>query len=119
MSSTIENNAEELSQVTKDILGLTNNLKKRTKESMVVGEKSIIKGITLFEEVIKEINPDVIDDGIISMIISYVSIVLFRKEEKEQRVDNSVHFGIQQCYMVIDMYNKRKKRELVLNKTLN
>ena len=119
MSSTIENNTDELSQVANEILALTNNLKKRTKESMVVGEKSILKGIVLFEEVIKELNPDVINDGVISMIDSYVSIIMFKQEEKTQQVDNRVHLGIQQCYMVIDMYNKRKKRELVLNKTLS
>jgi hypothetical protein len=115
MSSIVENECEELSQVTEEILALTENLKKSIKESMVVGERSIIKGITLFEEVIKELNPDKIDDGIISMIISYVSIVLYKQEEQMQRVDNKVHYGVSQCYMLIDLYNKKKKRELVLN----
>ena len=115
MSSTIENETEELSQVTMEILALTENLKQKTKESMVLGETSILKGIVLFEEVIKELNPDKIDAGIISMIISYVSIILYKKEEETQHVDSRVHYGIQQCYMMIDLYNKRKKRELVLN----
>jgi len=114
MSSTILNDQEELNQVTIEILGLLDNLKKRTKESMVVGEMSIIKGITLFEEVIKELNPDKIDDNVVSIIVSYVSIILFKEEEKRQHVDSKVHYGVQQCYMVIDMYNKRKKRELVI-----
>ena len=115
MSSTIENETEELSQAVEEILALTENLKHKTKESMVVGDTNIIKGITLFEEVIKELNPQYIDDGIISMIISYISIILFKEEEKKQRVDNRVHYGVEQCYVILDLYNKRKKRELVLN----
>ena len=113
MRSTIEHNTEELSQVTEEILALTDNLKQKTKDSMTLGERKIIEGITIFEEVVKELNPDTIDDGIISMIISYVNIILFRREEKAQHVDNRVHYGVEQCYMILDIYGKRKKRELI------
>ncbi len=115
MSSTILNDQDELNQVTIEVLELVDNLKKRIKESMMVGERSILKGVTLFEEVIKELNPNEINDNVISIIVSYVSIILFKQEEKKQRVDNMVHYGIQQCYMMIDIYNKSKKRELVLS----
>ena len=114
MSSTILDNQEELNGVTIEVLELIDNLKKKTRESMVIGEASIIRGITLFEEVIKELNPDKIDDNIISMIISYVNIILFKQEEKRQHVDAGVRYGVNECYMLIDMYNKRKKRELVI-----
>ncbi len=117
MSSTIENETDELSQVTEEILALIENLKNNTKKSMMIGERSILKGITIFEEVIKKLNPEKIDDGIISMIISYTNIVLFRQEEKEQHIDNQVHYGIQQCYMMLDIYGKRKIRELIKTTT--
>ena len=113
MSSTIENNQEELNQVASEILALIENLKQKTKESMVIGERSILKGITIFEEVIKELNPDKIDDNVMSMIISYVSILLFKREETTQHVDSKMRHGINECFCVIDFYNKRKKRELV------
>ena len=113
MSSTILNDQEELNQVTIEILELVENLKKQTKKSMVIGEVSIIKGITLFEEVIKELNPSKIDDNVISIIISYVSIIMFKQEEKKQHIDIKMRYGINQCYMLIDIYNKSKKRELV------
>ncbi len=107
------NDQEELNQVTIEMLELVGNLKKQTKKSMVIGEVSIIKGITLFEEVIKELNPSKIDDNVISIIISYVSIILFKQEEKKQHIDIKMRYGIHQCYMLIDIYNKSKKRELV------
>jgi len=113
MSSTILNNQEELNQVTIEILGLIENLKEQTKKSMVIGEVSIIKGITLFEEVIKELNPSKIDDNVISIIVSYVSIILFKQEENKQHIDIKMRYGINQCYMLIDIYHKSKKRELV------
>ena len=113
MSSTILDDQEELNQVTIEVLELLNNLKKKTKESMVSGETSIIKGITLFEEVIRELNPNKIDDNVISIVISYASIILFKQEEKKQHVDVKMRYGINQCYMLIDVYNKSKKRELV------
>ena len=114
MSSTMLNNQEEFNQVTIEVLELIDNLKQKTKKSMVIGETSIIKGITIFEEVIKELDPEKIDDSVISMIISYVNIILFKQEEKRQHVDAGVRYGVNQCYMLIDMYNKRKKRELVI-----
>lgn len=113
MSSTILNDQDELNQVTIEILELLNNLKKKTKESMVSGETSIIKGITLFEEVVKELNPNKMDDNVISIIVSYVSIILFKQEEKRQHVDVKMRYGINQCYMLIDIYSKSKKRELI------
>ena len=106
---------EELTPITCELLDLVDNLKKKTKESMVSGERSILKGIAIFEEVVKEINPAVMDENVMSMIISYTSIVMFKEEEERGHVDSRAHYGINQCYMMMDIYNKRKKRELVKN----
>ena len=111
MNNTIEEK-EELSETTYEILSLTDNLKKRTKESMVIGESFILRGVTIFEEIIKEINPDKMDDGIVSMIVSYVSIYVFRQEERNQKINHYVQYGINQCFMMLDLHNKSIKRKI-------
>ena len=113
MSSTILDDQEELSQVTIEVLELVDNLKTKTKESMVRGERSILKGITIFEEVVKKLNPSKMNDNVISIIISYVSILVFKQEEEREHIDTGVRYGVNQCYMMLDMYGKAKKRELV------
>ena len=80
---------------------------------MIIGERDILKGIAIFEEVIKGLNPDKIDDDTMSIIINCVDIVISGLEEKAQHVNTKVHYGIEQCSLVVDIYNKRKKRELV------
>ena len=114
MEKTIEDVELELSDVTLEILSLTDNLKEKTKSSMMIGERHILKGIVIFEEVVKELNPEVINDEVLYMIRSCVNIVLFKEEEKTQRVNNHVHYGVNTCYTMLDLLNKSKKRELVL-----
>ena len=100
----------ELSSVTFEILSLTNNLKEKTKKNMMVGERYILDGIIIFEEIVKKLNPETMNDEVLNMIYTCVNIVLFRKEEQYQHVNNYVHYGINSCYSIIDMYNKSKKR---------
>ena len=109
MEKTVEGSQIILNDATIEILNLTDNLKKKTKGAMMIGEVNILRGIVIFEEVLKGLNPDIIDDEAIYMIESCVNIVLFKEEEKSQHVNNHVHYGVNACYSVIDMYNKSKK----------
>ena len=113
MDITINNGQSELSDITLAILEMTDNFREKTKQGMVIGERHILKGITIFEEVIKGLNPEVIDDESLYMIRSCVNIVLFKEEEKTQHVNNHVHYGVSACFSMVDRLNNQKKRELV------
>lgn len=101
---------EELTGVTKDLIERANIIKDNVKKSMMVGEVNIIKGIVIFEAMVKEINPSVINDDTVNEINNYVAVYLRKKEEKEQKVNNYIHHGINQCLMMLDLYNKSIKR---------
>ena len=107
MSITInELDHEELNEVANNILDRLNKLKENIKKSMMVGEKDILKGIEIVEEVIKELNPSEMDDDILSMIESCANIVLYKKEERIEHVNSYVHYGINMCYTVLEGYNR-------------
>ncbi len=113
MRSKGKDNIEEFSQVTCDLLYLTNNLKLSTKNSMVVGEHGILKGITIVQEIIMELNPQEVNDQVIEMITNCAEAYISKYENEREHVDNNMRLGAMQSYMAIDIYNKGKKRELV------
>ena len=113
MSSTIDNSQDEFNQVTYEILDHIDNLREKTKKSMVVGEAHILKGYDIFEEAVKAVNPIILNDEAIYLIGRCVNIALFKEEERKGRVNSNIHYGISSCYMMLDFYNKSKKRILI------
>ena len=103
---------EELTEVTNELLNQTNIIKENIKKSMVVGEVNILKGVIIFEVILKEVNPVVINDEEVNRIINIINMYLNTKEEKEQKVNNYVHHGINKCIIMLDMYNKNIKRKV-------
>jgi len=111
---------EKLTLVTCEILNRINSMKQEIKKSMMVGERNILKGITIFEEVFKELNPLSINDEIVSNIENYVDLVLISHEEKVLKVNQYVHFGVYRCYNLLEAYNKfinrnRNEKKKILN----
>ncbi len=113
MSSTIEEYKDEYNQVTYEILDYIDNLRTKTKESMMVGESHILRGINIFEEAVKAINPVQLDDEAIYLIGRCINIALFKEQERTGRVNSNINYGINSCYMMLDFYNKSKKRTLI------
>lgn len=114
MEKTLNENQVEYTDTTLEILDLTNNLKQKVKNGMMIGERHILRGIIIFEEVIKELNIDIINDDALSMIEACANIVLFKEEERQQHVNNYTHYGISLCNSATSMYLKNKKRKLIL-----
>ena len=102
---------EELTEVTKDLIERTNVIKENVKKSMIVGEVNILKGIIIFEVVLKKVNPSIINDNVVSEISNYIALYLRQKEEKEEKVNNYIHHGVNQCLTMLDLYNKSIKRK--------
>jgi hypothetical protein len=113
MSSTIEEYKDEYNQVTYEILDYIDNLRTKTKESMMVGESHILRGINIFEEAVKAINPVQLDDEAIYLIGRCINIALFKEQERTGRVNSNINYGINSCYMMLDFYNKSKKRTFI------
>ena len=102
---------KKLSIVTDEILERTVLLKKCVMESMTVGDKYIVRGITFFEEVLKEINPTEMNEEVINTIKMYINNILGKKDV---RLNQYYLLGINKCYFIIYDYNYvHKKRKLV------
>ena len=99
---------KELTQVTKELLERTNILKVNGKKSMMKGEVNVLNGITIFEVILQEINPEVIDGAEVKFIENYVSTYMNKKEEQTQMVNNYVHYGIDLCFKMLESFLKEK-----------
>ena len=102
----------ELSEVTKELLRRVDELKKNIKESMTYGESKILKGIVIFETVLSELNPSVIDDEQIIVIESCVRRCLSKKEELTQHIDAYVHYGVNRCFLMLESFNNVNKAKI-------
>jgi len=100
----------ELTKLTSDLILETEKLKKSIREEMMVGEKEILKGIVFFEEVIKEMNPNRLDDEVVYKIRAYTTHTLSVMEEKMQKVNNHMHLGIVKCFWMLDGYNRKTRK---------
>ena len=98
---------KKLTLVTERLLLETEELKKSIKESMMVGELAILKGIIFFEVIIKRINPEVLDENEIKKIKNSTIRVLRNEEEEKQKVNNHMHYGIERCFLMLDGYNRK------------
>lgn len=95
------------SLVTLELLDRTNILKKQVKRNSMIGDNNIITGIELFEDIIKELNVDSIDDETVQFIEKNVDELLIRIEEKRQIINRYIDYGINCCYIILEGYNKR------------
>ena len=79
---------------------------------MMKGEVNVLRGITIFEMILKEINPEVLDEAEVKYIENYVNTYMNKKEEQAQTVNNLVHYGIGLCFTVLENYIKEKNKSL-------
>ncbi len=114
MNGTVIEMQAEYTAVTYELLDRLDNLKKKTKESMTVGELNILKGIMIVEEAVRAINPNILDDDSISMIQKCVDIVIYKENEKGRHINSHMRYGIDMCYMMIDILNRSKNNKFVL-----
>ena len=79
----------ELNEVTKELLKRITDLKRNIKESMMHGEVNILKGIVIFEVILKELNPSIIDGESVGKIEEYTRKYLSKKEEEMQQLNKN------------------------------
>ncbi len=91
---------KDLNIVTKEILLRTSYLKECIKKANTVGEDYIIRGIILFEEVLKSVNPIEINDEVIKKIQMCIDDILAKREI----LDHYYTLGINRCYFIIYDY---------------
>ena len=103
---------KELSEVTQELLKKIAILKKNIKKSMIRGEVSILKGIIIFEAMLIELNPNILDGDEITRIENSTRRYLIEKEEQTQHVDNYIHYGVNRCFLILETYNRFKDKKL-------
>ena len=108
-----------LSNTTNELLERVNILKCFIKNGMIDGDVGIIEGITLFEDILIQMNPDEIDDSVVSVIENKVNEKSFSNIYLNRRLNYSVGYGIDRCFLILETYNsvnKYKKLERTLIK---
>ena len=84
-------NKRELTEITENLLERTSFIKNSYKESMTVGKEGIIEGVVIFEEVVKEINPDTCSMAIVEVIENKVMAYL---HSRSRVIDMNIDSGL-------------------------
>ena len=100
---------KEMTPETINVLLKTEELKKDIRNSMMHGEESIIRGITFFEVMFKAINPSNIDDEKLDNIENSVRRHLKKREEALQKINPSMHYGVNRCFLILESNYRTKK----------
>ena len=108
---------KEMTTETLNLLIMTEDLKRDIRKSMMRGEESILRGITMFETMVKAMNPEKIDDEQIEFIESNVRRHLRNREETLQKINPSMHYGVNRCFLILENNYRTKKIEEKKKKT--
>ncbi len=109
---------KELTTITSELLERTNEIKENAKKSMMIGEVNVIRGIIIFEVILKEINHSELGNAEINAIKKFVDAYMIKQDDILQRSNNYVNYGIALCYLVMDNYNKMRMSQLVKTKSI-
>ena len=96
-------NKRELTEITENLLERTSFIKNSYKKSMTVGKEGIIEGVVIFEEVVKEINPDTCSMAIVEVIENKVMAYL---HSRSRVIDMNIDSGLYVCFMMLETYVK-------------
>ncbi len=103
---------KKYSKVTNELLERTGYLKNSIKSSFIKGDKNILEGIEIFETILKEINPDIIDDDMQVCIENTINLLMTDINDITQTINPDINYGIKCCYMILEGYNKASLRRL-------
>ena len=103
---------KEYSIVTNELLERIKFLRYSVASNYIPGDKEIIRGIDLFETILKEINPEHLDKNMQIYIESIVDKEITKINDQKQSVNHNMNYGIVCCYTILEGYNKTKQRNL-------
>lgn len=110
------NEIEILSEISLEICKRLNEYKNNIRKDMVIGDTKIIMGIELVEKFIREINPQVIDEMIITHLDFLIDNYIKLKDSRMQSINNYMMMGINNAYNIVNSFvifnSKNKKRVL-------
>lgn len=93
----------EYNPVTTEILDRINNYKNRIKNEGMVGDTFILTGISLFEDTIKELNVNSLNNE----IVEYIRNIIEQKINQTGRLINRyISYGINYCLAILEGYNQ-------------
>lgn len=92
---------KELSDITLELLDRTIAIKNNYKKSLTVGKDGIIYGVIIFEEVIKEINPNEISYGLIDVVKNKIEAYF---NFMDYKINEDINAGIYACLVMMGVY---------------
>lgn len=96
-----EVNLVKLTDITLELLDRTLAIKDNYKKSMVVGKDGIILGVIIFEEIIKEINPSEISDGLLDVVRNKIEAYM---NSRGYFIDRDINAGLYASLMMMSVY---------------
>lgn len=96
-----EVNLVKLTDITLELLDRALAIKDNYKKSMVVGKDGIILGVIIFEEIIKEINPSEISDGLLDAVRNKIEAYM---NSKGYFIDRDINAGLYASLMMMSVY---------------
>lgn len=96
-----EVNLVKLTDITLELLDRALAIKDNYKKSMVVGKDGIILGVIIFEEIIKEINPSEISDGLLDVVRNKIEAYM---NSKGYFIDRDINAGLYASLMMMSVY---------------
>ena len=113
------NEDNELTIFTMDIIRRSEIIKEKLSNSMTLGSDNIVLGINIFEDMVKKVNYEYIDNDGMLELENMINYYLVNEEYRNQRIDNNVHIGINMCFMMLNCYinlnNYSSKKKVLVN----
>ncbi len=107
MTNIREEHNKELNSGASELLAAIDNYRRIIEKGDAFGKPGILRGITIFEGVIRDVNPNVIDEKVETTIQQSVETYLVRKEDNMQHVDTVARRGISTCLIILSNHTKR------------
>lgn len=101
---------KEYSSVTNELLERTERCKNSIASNFVPHDKEIIAGIKKFEIVLKEINPEYIDDNIKKIIEGRIAPLIYNENSEFKYVNYHILHGINLSLGILDGYIQGVKK---------
>lgn len=103
MNTVIKLTNIEYTPVTTEILDRINNYKNRIENEGMVGDTYILDGISLFEDTIKELNVDTLNNE----VVEYIKDIINQKTNGTGRlISRYISCGINYCLAILEAYNQ-------------
>lgn len=99
----------ELTDFTVMLINRLSKYKDKIKESKVLGNVLVLRGVEIFEEMIKEVNPISMSEDEVELFWQKINSSMLEREYRLQNMNSYIRLGIQDCVVILWGVVKSKK----------